>query len=178
GDPRAAVKEFRATLLLDRNHAAAQYNLNRVLAQISGPKVSTAELEQVRSGEEKAQRRERATLADARGLQLAKHGDLDQARRAFLEAQTLDPVRAEYFYNLGVLELSRNDLQAAEAQFRAALKLKAFYPEAHVNLGIALWHKGKLQAAATEFRETIRERPTPGAYENLGLLLKEMGDPE
>jgi Flp pilus assembly protein TadD len=177
GAHRAALKEFRATLLLDPNHSAAQYNLNRALAQIGGPKVS-AEREHMRSGEEKTQRRERATLADARGLQLAKRGDLDQARSAFLEAQTLDPVRAEYFYNLGVLELSRNDWQAAEAQFRAALKLKTFYPDAHNNVGLALWREGKREAAATELREALRERPTAAAYENLGLLLEKMGDPD
>jgi len=58
------------------------------------------------------------------------------------------------------------------------LKLKPFYPDAHNNLGVALWRLGKLELAVIEFRETIRQRPSPGVYENVGLLLEQMGDPE
>src|ERR1700756_1096208 len=66
GDNRAAVKEFRSTLLLDPNHAGAQYNLDRALAQIGKSGIPSAEIDQARVREQREQRREQATLADAR----------------------------------------------------------------------------------------------------------------
>jgi len=49
--------------------------------------------------------------------------------------------------------------------------------EAHVNLGSALDAAGQSDEAMREFAAAIRLRPTPEAYNDLGVLLLRLGRP-
>lgn len=84
----------------------------------------------------------------------------------------LEPDRADWYSNLGIVLQDRLKLDDAIAAYRRAIALDPDHANAHNNLGVVLRAKSKAVEAEAAYREAIRIDPEHSdAYHNLGVLL-------
>lgn len=168
-----AVREYRAAVALDPNHATAHNNLGVVLTELG--QISEA----VRHYE--AAIRAEPGLADA-------HFNLANALRAenrygdaathYRDALRLEPGFAPGHNNLGELMAAEGRMREAIASFEQAIKLAPDSSQAHNNLGAALGQMGRLQEAIVHFRRALEIDPNNlGARQNLQLATEALADP-
>jgi tetratricopeptide (TPR) repeat protein len=106
---------------------------------------------------------------NARGIDLADHGMLDEAIREFSKAIELDPDSAHAHDNLATVYAEKKRYREALAEYLAAIRLEPDSPTAHYNLACFLATHGP-EMAIEEYRETIDLDPEyPDAHLNLGL---------
>lgn len=84
----------------------------------------------------------------------------------------LEPGRADWHSNLGIVLQDRLELDGAIAAYRRAIALDPDHANAHSNLGVVLRANGELDEAEAAYRTAIRIDPEHSdAYHNLGVLL-------
>ncbi len=84
----------------------------------------------------------------------------------------LEPERADWHSNLGIVLQDRLRLDDAIAAYRRAITVDPSHANAHSNLGVVLRAKGEVAEAEAAYRAAIRIDPEHiDAYHNLGVLL-------
>src|SRR5690606_10352482 len=122
--------------------------------------------------------KDRIALSDrhnARGIELADHGMLDEAAKEFRKAIELDPESAHAYDNLGTVLAEKQLYREALSCYLTAIRLEPDAPTAHYNLASFLGTHG-LEMAAEEYREAIDLDPEyPDAHLNLGITYADLG---
>jgi tetratricopeptide (TPR) repeat protein len=123
-------------------------------------------------------KRDHAALSDthnARGIELADRGWLDEAIKEFLKAIELDPGSAHAHDNLATVYSEKKLYREALLEYLAALRLEPDSATAHYNLACFLsTHAGDMGLA--EYQAAIQLDPDyPDAHLNLGLALADQG---
>lgn len=117
-----------------------------------------------------------AERAFARGVELQRRGDLEQAARAYAEALRHEPGNLRALNNLALTLRTRGLRTAAAACFRRGL---AYAPDDAAllgNLGNTLRELGELEQALAVQHRTIALAPQSAeAHFNLGLTLRDLG---
>lgn len=125
--------------------------------------------------------KDRIALSDrhnARGIELADHGMLDEAVKEFRKAIELDPESAHAYDNLGTVLAEKQLYREALSCYLTAIRLEPDAPTAHYNLASFLATHG-LEMAAEEYREAIDLDPEyPDAHVNLGITSADLGKPK
>lgn len=123
-------------------------------------------------------KKDRITLSDqhnARGIELADRGWLDEAVKEFKKAIDLDPESAHAHDNLATVYAEKKRFREALAEYIAALDLDPDAATAHYNLANFLATHG-LEMAVEEYRASLTLDPEhPDTHLNLGLTLAEQG---
>jgi Flp pilus assembly protein TadD len=118
----------------------------------------------------------RSDAHNARGIELADRGWLDEAIREFRRAIELDPSSAHAHDNLATVYAEKQRYREALQEYLAALRLEPDSATAHYNLACFLAAHGQEMAVA-EYREAIALEPEhPDAHLNLGLALADQGE--
>lgn len=90
----------------------------------------------------------------------------------------LEPERADWHSNLGIVLQERLRLDEAIAAYQRAIELDPAHANAHSNLGVVLRAKGEVAEAEAAYRGAIRIDPEHSdAHHNLGVLLNAQGRP-
>jgi predicted TPR repeat methyltransferase len=101
-----------------------------------------------------------------------QQGQGDDAVVLIERSLDLEPERADWYSNLGIVLQDRLELDAAAAAYRRAIAVDPSHANAHSNLGVVLRAKGEPAEAEAAYREAIRIDPGHcDAYHNLGVLL-------
>jgi Flp pilus assembly protein TadD len=112
---------------------------------------------------------------NARGIELADRGWLDEAAKEFSKAIELDPDSAHAHDNLATVWADKKRYREALQEYLTALRLDPDAATAHYNLACFLATHGQ-DMAVDEYREAIRQDPEhPDAHLNLGLVLADQG---
>src|SRR5690606_13175763 len=129
-------------------------------------------------GAKRMRDKDRIALSDrhnARGIELADHGMLDEAVREFRRAIELDPESAHAHDNLGTVLAEKQLYREALSCYLTAIRLDPDAPTAHYNLASFLAAHG-LEMAVEEYREAIDLDPEyPDAHVNLGIASADLG---
>jgi len=128
-----------------------------------------------------ARRRDHISQSDehnARGIDLADRGWLDEAISEFRKALELDPQSAHAHDNLGTVLAEKGDLLEALVEYVAALAADPESPTAHHYLASFLAGQGQDLALAQYRRALELEYDFPDAHLNLALALAERGQLE
>lgn len=123
-------------------------------------------------------KKDRIGLSDqhnARGIELADRGWLDEAVKEFRKAIDLDPGSAHAHDNLATVFAEKKRYREALSEYLAALQLDPDAPSAHYNLANFLATHG-LDMAVEEYRASLALDPEhPDTHLNLGLTLADQG---
>ena len=112
---------------------------------------------------------------NARGIELADRGWLDEAAKEFLKAIELDPDSAHAHDNLATVYAEQKRYREALAEYLLALRLEPDGATAHYNLASFLASHGG-DMAVSEYRAALSLEPGyPDAQLNLGLTLADQG---
>jgi type II secretory pathway predicted ATPase ExeA/Flp pilus assembly protein TadD len=110
------------------------------------------------------------------GVDLARHGRLDEAIAVFREASDLEPNDPTAQYNLGLAFLQNGQAEDAVRALRNAAGVAVADAALHRTLGSALRQSGDLDGAMKAFREAVRLDPRDtSSYRQLGFVLRERG---
>ncbi len=125
-----------------------------------------------------AKNRDHITRSDdhnARGIELADRGWLDEAAREFQKAISLDPQSAHAHDNLATILAEKGQLLDALFEYLEALRADPESPTAHHYLASFLAGQGH-ELAMAEYRRAIElEYDFPDAHLNMGLALADRG---
>lgn len=128
-----------------------------------------------------AKHRDHITQSDehnARGIELADRGWLDEAVSEFRKAIKLDPLSAHAHDNLATILAEKGQLLEALIEYVEALKADPESPTTHHYLGSFLAGQGQ-ELAMAEYRRAIElEYDFPDAHLNLALALADNGNLE
>jgi predicted TPR repeat methyltransferase len=106
------------------------------------------------------------------GVLAHQQGQADDAVALIERSLELEPERADWHSNLGIVLQDRLELDEAAAAYRRAIAIDPSHANAHSNLGVVLRAKGEPAEAEAAYREAIRIDPEHcDAYHNLGVLL-------
>jgi Flp pilus assembly protein TadD len=112
---------------------------------------------------------------NARGIELADRGWLDEAVKEFRKALDLDPESAHAHDNLATVLAEKKCYREALSEYLAALELDPDAPTAHYNLANFLATHG-LEMAVEEYQASLALDPEhPDTHLNLGLTLADLG---
>lgn len=110
------------------------------------------------------------------GNELFREGKLEEALKAYEEAQVHMPDDEDVFYNLGIVLTRLGRESEAVRSYQRALELLPDYAEAHNNLGNLLLRQGNINDALVHFNAAIAALPDYAvAHNNLGTALRELG---
>lgn len=128
------------------------------------------------SDREKYDRIAQSDLHNARGIELADRGWLDESIKEFQKAIELDPESAHAHDNIATVYAEKGMLREALREYLLAIELEPQSPTAHYNLACFLaTHAYDL--SIREYREVIElEWDYPDVHLNLGLTLAERGN--
>jgi tetratricopeptide (TPR) repeat protein/catechol 2,3-dioxygenase-like lactoylglutathione lyase family enzyme len=119
-----------------------------------------------------------ANDAYTRGLDLCDSGDFKSAVKAFQQAITIQPHRAETHFNLGRAYHELGQLSEAIPAYRSAVRLAPEMNAAHANLALAYQQSGQLDAAAACYQHVIsRHMDLATAFSNLGVIREQQLNP-
>jgi predicted TPR repeat methyltransferase len=103
-------------------------------------------------------------------------GDRDRAVALIERSLELEPGRADWYSNLGIVLRDRLQLDEAVHAFQRAIAIDPDHANAHNNLGVVLRAQGLLPEAEAAYRAAIRVNPDNlDAFTNLGILLNAQG---
>lgn len=115
---------------------------------------------------------------NARGIELADRGWLDEAANEFKKAIRLDPNSAHAHDNLATIYAERGQLAEALVEFMDAVRIEPDSPTTHHYLASFLAAHGQ-DLAVAEYRKAIElEYEFPDAHLNLALALADRGELE
>lgn len=128
------------------------------------------------SDREKFDRIAQSDLHNARGIELADRGWLDESIKEFSKAIELDPDSAHAHDNIATVYAEKGMLREAMREYLLAIDLEPQSPTAHYNLACFLaTHAYDL--SVREYRHVLElEWDYPDAHLNLGLTLAERGN--
>lgn len=86
-------------------------------------------------------------------------GDLDKARKYYLEALKIAPGQTEAHVNLAYIHNARKDYDKAEKRLETALDLSPRHPNAHFNLAVVYFNTGRTDQAVERIQRTIELNP-------------------
>jgi tetratricopeptide (TPR) repeat protein len=113
------------------------------------------------------------------GFLLGEQERLDEAKKCYEEARTLNPDQAETHHNLGNILREQGKRAEALACYDEALRLRPDYAKALVNKGIALVAGGDVEPALACLRRAVELKPAfAEARNSLGTALSASGDVE
>ena len=140
----------------------------------------------IRGESEKAEREWRETLRlepnsieplNSLGELYAKEKRYDQALPLLEEALLLNPNNADGHLVLGAAYAETGKLDRAEEQFRAAVLLSPMYFTAHNLLGKVYFDSQRFGEAEQQFLQSLQCEPNLAAYDHLGYIYMQRGDP-
>jgi predicted TPR repeat methyltransferase len=100
----------------------------------------------------------------------------DEAVALIERSLELEPDRADWHSNLGIVLQDHLRLNEATAAYERAIELDPDHANAHNNLGVVLRAQGRVVDAEAEYRAAIRIDPDHAdAHHNLGVLLNGLG---
>ncbi|HEY2989864.1 MAG TPA: tetratricopeptide repeat protein [Candidatus Binatia bacterium] len=100
----------------------------------------------------------------------------EEARRAYLQAVSLDPCLIEAHLNLGRLYHEASEFDSAETQYRSAIAQAPQDALAHFNLGVLLEDRGRIEEAVAAYRQALsHDSNLADAHYNLGLIFEAQG---
>ena len=123
GNHTDAIRDFETGLKADPDYAEGWYNLGLSLLALNRDIAA-------RSAFENAVRRKRA-LADAHaalGILATRAGDLDRARRAYLDAVEVDPMNLVSLTNLALIERNAGNAELASKYVEQAQRIRPPVP--------------------------------------------------
>ena len=98
------------------------------------------------------------------------------AKQTYLEGAQGNPVCADFYYNLAVLNKQENNLDEAIGRFQQAIAVDPEHLDAHFNLGNSFKELGKWDDALNQYEETLRREPEYWpALVNQGVVLQGLG---
>ena len=110
------------------------------------------------------------------GRQAHLHGKFEEAIGHYRSAAELDPLRPEYWNNLGGAFISTGRLDEAAEALETAVKLKDDYALAHSNIGNLQRLRGNIPEAERSYRLATKHQPgNRDVAANLGLVLFTVG---
>lgn len=110
------------------------------------------------------------------GLLAHQMGQGEKALSMIERSLAIEPNRADWHSNLGIVLKARGKLDEAIEAYRRALELDPSHANAHCNLGVLLRARGKPAEAEESYRTAIRLDPEHvEAHHNLGVLLTATG---
>lgn len=128
-----------------------------------------------------SQDKDRSAQADqhnARGIELADRGWLDEAVKEFGKAIQLDPASAHPHDNLGAVYAEQKRYREALGEYLEAVRLEPDSAAAHHELGCFLAGHGP-DLAVAELKEALAQEPGfQDAQLNLGMALADLGRTE
>jgi Flp pilus assembly protein TadD len=123
--------------------------------------------------------KDRVTLSDqhnARGIELADRGWLEEAIKEFEKAIALDPESAHAHDNLATVYAEQKRWREALHEHLTAVRLEPDSAGAHANLAAFLAAHG-VEMAVSEYRDALAlDASFPDAQLNLGLTLADQGN--
>lgn len=112
---------------------------------------------------------------NARGIELADRGWIDEAMKEFRKAIELDPKAAHAHDNLAGCHVEKKQFREALREYLTAIELEPEAPQAHYNLGLFLSSHG-MEFTVSQFKESIELEPDfSDAHLNLGMCLADQG---
>ena len=107
---------------------------------------------------------------------LAHQQGRDDAVALIARSVELEPDRADWHSNLGIVLQDGLRLEEATAAYEQAIALDPEHANAHSNLGVVLRAQGRVDDAEAAYRTAIRIDPDHAdAHHNLGVLLNGLG---
>ena len=104
-------------------------------------------------------------------------GSLQEAKRAYTQALTMDAGNADAHINMGRLFHAENDLKSAEKHYRAAVDAARDNPMGPFNLGVVLEDAGEQGSAIIAYEQAIEIDPEfADAHYNLAQVYEQCGD--
>jgi len=144
-----AIEEYRKAIAIDRDYTRAYYNLGAALFDTG--------------------RYSEALGAYMKGL--------EPVDKAFAKNESVDPIHARAYANLGAIWMKQQAWQQASDAYSKALKLEPKSADAHYNLGFIYFNWNKPDRAEQEYRAALAIDPTlPLAYLHLGEIAWKRGD--
>ena len=116
------------------------------------------------------------SIHTARVFARAQFSETDTAIAAFQKALTLDPQRANTYYNLGLLYTYRDSTILAERAYLAALAVDSTLAPAYKKLGLLYQKKGDIEQTLTYIQKAAANAPEdPETFYQLGLVYRTQG---
>jgi len=107
----------------------------------------------------------------------ARHGDLENAARAFENAIKLNPGYPDAHHNLGNIYMKLGKTKEAKKLFERAIQLNPTLWQPHQNLGAIYYNEGDYQNALEENLTVLKMNPNQlSAYLNVGVIYFQLGD--
>jgi tetratricopeptide (TPR) repeat protein len=112
------------------------------------------------------------------GLTEGDRGNRDQAIRDISKALSLNPYKADFHYNMGIILEKENRFKEAAGAYLAALSIDERDAEARNNLGLLYGQAGLYDKAIEQHLKALEIEPAyPEAAFNLGLAYRAYGNP-
>jgi tetratricopeptide (TPR) repeat protein len=144
-----AIEEYRKATNADRDYTRAWYNLGAALF-------------------------DQARYSEALG---AYKIALDPIDRAFAKGESVDPIHARAYANLGAIYIRQQSWQQAADAYGKAVSLDPQSADAHYNLGFVAFSTNRFDAAESEYRKALAiDQSLPLAYLHLGVIAWRRGD--
>lgn len=131
GDLKNAARAYEKALVLKPNYPSALNNLGFLLATTETDVNKAISLCQ-RAVELKP---DSASFRDSLGWAFYKAGRGNEAVNHFQAAIKIDASFYKSYFNLGLIELTRNNYQSAAEMFKSVIRLRRDYLKAYVSLG-------------------------------------------
>jgi tetratricopeptide (TPR) repeat protein len=101
---------------------------------------------------------------------------LDEARPLYERICEIDPLDADAWFQLGIIDERQGSLQYAEGYFKRALDLQPARAEIYFHLGYIVETQGMHDAALAFYREGLNIQPDFAiAHSNMGLIFEAQG---
>jgi tetratricopeptide (TPR) repeat protein len=120
---------------------------------------------------------QRASLALTAALRAHQEGKLDEAAELYEEVLTLQPRNKFAWYNLGLIDQTRDESAEAEERYREAISVDPDFVAALFNLAVLRTAAGDENEAIDLYRQIVEIRPGyAAAHLNLGFALIDVGE--
>jgi tetratricopeptide (TPR) repeat protein/mono/diheme cytochrome c family protein len=163
-----AIREYRAAIARDANHASSHNNLALVLMEMGQIAEAISHYQRAVDAE--------PGFVDAHfnlANALRSENRLGEAGVHYRHALRLEPDFAPAHNNLGEVLAAEGRMSDAIASFERAVRLRPDSAQSHNNLGAALGQMGRLKEAVEHFRQALQVDPShAGARENLSLAME------
>jgi superkiller protein 3 len=144
-----AIEEYRKAIAIDRDYTRAYYNLGAAL-------FDTGRYSEALAAYTKA---------------------LEPIDKAFAKNESVDPIHARAYANLGAIWMKQQGWQQAADAYAKSLKLEPKSADSHYNLGFIYFNWNKPDRAEQEYHAALALDPTlPLAYLHLGEIAWKRGD--